>query len=150
MAGRESMGWGTVRRAALAAVAAVGLIAGTPGVASAVDDTYNGANLWLRYDRVSSAEALARYRSAISSIVVQNASQTKVHRQTANLQMETGASEKLVDTTLEAARDELSRGLSGLLGRPVPVVEEPGPGSIIVGTAASSPAIAAAGLSPSG
>src|SRR4051794_19905513 len=150
MAGGESMGWGTVRRGALAAGAAGGLIAGTPGVASGVDDTYNGSNLWLRYDRVSSAEALARYRSAISSIVVQNASQTKVHRQTANLQMETGASEKLVDTTLEAARDELSRGLSGLLGQTVPVVDTPGPGSVVVGTAASSPAIAAAGLSPSG
>src|SRR3954471_3623724 len=138
------------RRALLAVSAAAALAASAAPAAMAVDDTYNGSNLWLRYEPVSDPDTLAAYRSSVRSIVVQNASQTKVHRQTANLQMETGASEKLVDTTLEAARDELSRGLSGLLGQTVPVVDTPGPGSVVVGTAASSPAIAAAGLNPSG
>src|ERR1044072_1417256 len=57
----------------------------------------DGYVLWLRYRQVE-APALARYRSQASAIVVAG------------------------DTpTLRAARDELQRGLSGLLGRPVPV-----------------------------
>ena len=39
--------------------------------------------------------------------------------------METGASEKLVESSLEAARDELVRGLSGLLDQTVPGAHEP-------------------------
>jgi alpha-glucuronidase len=57
----------------------------------------DGYDLWLRYRQVE-APALARYRAQASAIVVSGDS-----------------------PTLRAARDELQRGLSGLLGRPVPV-----------------------------
>ena len=35
--------------------------------------------------------------------------------------MEPGSTEQLVETSLEAASDELVRGLGGLMDRPVPV-----------------------------
>ena len=61
-----------------------------------------------------------------------------VHRTTADLRMETGAKEKLVRTSLEAARDELVRGLGTLLDKPVPVTDAAGDGSVVVGSPASS------------
>src|SRR5262249_16694507 len=51
------------------------------------------------------------------------------------------STEKLVETTLEAARDELTRGLSTLLDRPTAAGDD-GPGAVIVGTRASSPLVA--------
>src|SRR5262245_36982282 len=85
--------------------------------AQAQEDTYSGSQMWLHYVPVSDTAKLAEYRAAISGVVVENASQNKVHRTTANLAMAAGSTEKLVETSLEAARDELTRGLSTLLDR---------------------------------
>ena len=81
----------------------------------------DGYGLWLRYRPVSDAARLAEYRAALSQLVVEGDS-----------------------PTLRAARDELARGLSGLLGREVAAGRRAGgDGAVIVGTPASSPLIAA-------
>ncbi|HVU12257.1 MAG TPA: alpha-glucuronidase family glycosyl hydrolase, partial [Phototrophicaceae bacterium] len=59
----------------------------------------DGYELWLRYPQVDNAERLAEYRAAIQQIYF------FAHT-----------------PTLVAARDELLRGLSGLLGQPIPLV----------------------------
>jgi alpha-glucuronidase len=92
---------------------------GAPTAARAED----GYDLWLRYRRVADAARLAEYRAALSGVVVQGSS-----------------------PTLVAARDELVAGLTGLLGRTVGAADRTVAGSVIVGTPASSPAIAALGL----
>jgi alpha-glucuronidase len=110
---------------------------GVPSAAAASPE--DGSDLWLRYVRVDNSERLGQYRSAISRIVVENADRNKVHRHTPDLRMEAGSSEKLVESTLEAARDELARGLRGLLDRPVPVGKGAAlDGAVIVGTRDSS------------
>jgi alpha-glucuronidase len=138
------------------------LIAGLAGLvllvpcapAVAQEDAYSGSELWLHYVPVSDPALLAQYRAAVSSIVVENADTNPVQRTTADLRMETGAKEKLVRTSLEAARDELVRGLGTLLDRTVPVSATAGDGAVIVGTPASSPlvrdAIGAADLTAAG
>jgi alpha-glucuronidase len=84
----------------------------------------DGYELWLRYPRVSSPARLAQYRAAVTGVFVAGDS-----------------------TTARAARDELTRGLRGLLGAEVPTVRDPGGSRLVVaGTPASSPAIAALGL----
>src|SRR5262245_34009577 len=100
-------GW---RTAAAAIVVCLAIAA----PAHAQEDTYSGSQMWLHYVPVSDAAKLAEYRAGITSVVVENASQNKVHRTTQNLAMASGSTEKLVETTLEAARDELTRGLSVL------------------------------------
>jgi alpha-glucuronidase len=92
----------------------------SPSAARAED----GYDLWLRYPLVADAARLAEYRGAISRIVVQGES-----------------------PTLRAARDELSRGLRGLLGRDVPLAATADRGALIVGTPSSSPLVASLGLS---
>src|SRR5437870_13154670 len=69
---------------------------GVPGVPSGpgVEDGYD---LWLRYRPVADAARLAEYRATITQLVV--------------------ASDR---ATLRAERDELVRGVRGLLGRDVP------------------------------
>jgi alpha-glucuronidase len=133
-------------------VVAVLLLAPTP--ASAAEDTYNGSEMWLHYVPVSDAAQLAAYRGAVTSIVVQNADANKVFRKTATLSMAPGSTEKLVETSLQAARDELARGLGTLLDRPVPVSDTAGAGAVLVGTRATSPLVAdavpAADLAPLG
>jgi alpha-glucuronidase len=128
-----------------AAVAAVlvgclGFVA-APAVAAGAEDAYSGSEMWLHYVPVSDP---ASYRASATAIVVENAGQNKVYRHTENLSMAPGSTEKLVDTTLEAARDELVRGLGTLLGQPVPVHTGPAipDGAVIVGTRESSPAVA--------
>jgi alpha-glucuronidase len=140
---------------AVVPVTAAGLVMGTGGAARAVgrdeavaalrtlaDDSYDGSNLWLRYVPVSDPGLLRRYRESVTSVIVENADRNKVHRHTPNLSMAPGSTEKLVETTLEAARDELVRGLGGLLGKAVPVKPSPGgrvpDGAVIVGTRDSS------------
>jgi alpha-glucuronidase len=135
--------------------AAAGLAAGTGGTAWAAareealaalrtvaDDRYDGSDLWLRYVRVSDPGLLRRYRETVATVIVENADQNKVHRHTPNLSMEPGSTERLVETTLQAARDELVRGLGGLLGKAVPVRTSLGDripdGAVIVGTRDSS------------
>ena len=137
------MGWERTLTAFVAAAAFIGL---APAAASAADDTYNGSQMWLRYTPVTDASLLAQYRAAATGVVVENADANKVYRQTANLKMETGASEKLVESSLEAARDELVRGLGGLLDQTVPVrtADSVPDGSVIVGTRTSSALVRAA------
>jgi alpha-glucuronidase len=127
-----------MRRALCIALPVVAVLAfGMPSAAAASPE--DGSDLWLRYVRVDDRERLAEYRRAVSRIVVENVDRNKVDRQTPDLRMEAGSSEKLVESTLEAARDELVRGLRGLLDRPVPlgsgtVLD----GAVVVGTRDSS------------
>src|SRR5688572_17418196 len=110
---------------------------GVPSAAAASPE--DGSALWLRYVRVDNTQRLGQYRSAISRIVVENADRNKVHRHTPDLRMEAGSSETLVESTLEAARDELARGLRGLLDQPVPVGSGAAlDGAVVVGTRDSS------------
>jgi alpha-glucuronidase len=122
-------------------VAALVFVAAPQAVAASPDD-YGGSDMWMRYVRVSDHERLAQYRSAFKSIVVENAGRGPVYRHTPDLRMEPGSSERLVATTLEAARDELSRGLGGLLDRRLAVQDRGVPdGAVIVGTRDSSSAV---------
>src|SRR5262245_46629317 len=101
-----------------------------PAPANAQEDTYSGSQMWLHYVPVSDSARLAAYRGAVASIVVQNADANKVFRKTANLSMAPGSSEKLVETTLQAARDELSRGLGTLLDKTLPVTDAAAAGAV--------------------
>jgi alpha-glucuronidase len=84
----------------------------------------DGYELWLRYRLVANPARLSQYRTALTHIVFPGES-----------------------PTLVAARNELKRGLQGLLGVNVPVRANPGgDGSLIAGTPQSSSAIAALGL----
>jgi alpha-glucuronidase len=58
----------------------------------------DGYELWLRYVQVADAARLAEYRVAITQLVLTSDA-----------------------PTMQIARDELTRGLTGLLGRPVPI-----------------------------
>lgn len=141
--------------AAVSAATAAELAVGTGGTARAADrdeaaaaqgavrdDGYDGSALWLRYVRVSDPDLLRRYREAATAVIVENASRNKVYRRTPDLAMAPGSSERLVETTLEAARDELVRGLGGLLDRAVPSSTGAGgrvpDGAVVVGTRDSS------------
>jgi alpha-glucuronidase len=83
----------------------------------------DGYELWLRYPRVADEERLAAYRAQLQHLVSSPA-----------------------DATLTRAIDELRRGLGGLLGRDLPLASAPGSGSLIAGTPATSPVVAALGL----
>ena len=63
-----------------------------PGIARAE----NGYRLWLRYDRIDDPQLLQQYRSTITSLHCY-----------------------ITGATLKAACEELTNGLSGLLGQPV-------------------------------
>ena len=90
-----------------------------PSLAHAED----GYDLWLRYRPVEKAW-LAPYAARAALIV------------------EAGSS-----PTLDAARDELARGLSGMLGHAVPQSDSISrDGAIVIGTPATSPSIAKLGL----
>ncbi|HEV8233319.1 MAG TPA: alpha-glucuronidase family glycosyl hydrolase, partial [Gemmatimonadaceae bacterium] len=89
--------------------------------AQATPPNEDGYDLWLRYRLVSNASLLTDYRATIARLVVDGDS-----------------------PTLRAARDELSTGLQGLLGRRVPTDRRVRvDGSIVVGTPASSHIVAA-------
>jgi alpha-glucuronidase len=84
----------------------------------------DGYELWLRYRCLADPRALEADRAAITEVVMPAAS-----------------------PTARAARDELLRGLRGLLDRDLPVSEAVSrTGAIVAGTEAGSPAIAALGL----
>ena len=90
-----------------------------PAAAHAED----GYDLWLRY-RPIEKEWIAPYRAASSDIVTAGAS-----------------------PTIDAARDEIERGLTGLLGRAVPAGDTiRHDGDILLGTPATSPTIAGLNL----
>lgn len=115
------------------------------GPAGQRDDGYDGSAMWLRYVPIADPDLLSRYRSQVTAVVVENADRNKSYRHTQNLSMAPGSAERLMASTLEAAREELVRGLGGLLDRPVPVVHRPGQdlpdGAVVVGTRESSPAV---------
>ena len=100
----------------LPVILACALLAGTGPRPSAED----GYELWLRYRVVDDTARLGEYRRDLTALVVAGDS-----------------------PTLRAARNELTRGLGGLLGRPVrPARTVSGDGTVLVGTPAGSPAIA--------
>jgi alpha-glucuronidase len=79
-----------------------------------------GYDLWLRYAAVEDPALRAAYRRAATAIVVSPGSETG-----------------------EVIAAELTRGLTGLLGAPVPRVENPRPvGAVIVGTPRTSQLVA--------
>ena len=67
----------------------------TARTAAPVEDGYD---LWLRYRQLPSGPRLTEYRAAMARVVLDASS-----------------------PTLDAARDELTRGLGGLLGASIPV-----------------------------
>jgi alpha-glucuronidase len=84
----------------------------------------DGYKLWLRYPRVADAARLQQYQHAISGVLVEEQS-----------------------ATARIVSSELQRGLSGLLGRAVPVARSvTGDGLVIAGTPARSSTVAAADL----
>ena len=109
-------------------VLAVFAVGATPAAAE------DGSDLWLRYEKADDKQ----YRRAVTAVVVDNVHANDVHRHTPGLRMEPGSTERLVESSLEAARDELVRGLSGLLGRRVPVATGTPRGAVVVGTRESS------------
>src|ERR1700741_5374659 len=94
------------------------LVVAVLAVGAAPASAEDGSDLWLRYAKAD--DRLQQYREAVKTVVVENVDANKVHRETPDLHMEPGSSEQLVESSLEAARDELVRGLGGLLGRSVP------------------------------
>ena len=90
----------------------------TPARQAAANE--DGYDLWLRYRRVTDAARLAEYRAAVTQIVVSGTTQT-----------------------VGAARDELTTGVEGLLGKTLAVAQTVSrDGAIVVGTPATSPLIA--------
>ncbi|MBN1284521.1 MAG: alpha-glucuronidase [Anaerolineae bacterium] len=92
----------------------------------------DGYRLWLRYEPVAHPPTRAAYRAALTQAVVEAPS-----------------------PTLLAAREEIGLALAGLLGTPVPMVEQvTQAGALVAGTPQSSRAIAKldlrAGLEPAG
>ena len=80
----------------------------------------DGYDLWMRYRTITDAALLARYKAAITGLVLEGDS-----------------------PTLRAARAELTMGLKGLFGSEVPVdASIARNGELLVGTPASSKAIA--------
>jgi len=80
---------------------------------SAVAD--DGSQLWLKYKEIDDKGLLKQYRELISSLVV------------------TGEPE-----TCSAVRNELNKGLRGLLGREIPTAASIGENSLVVGTPRNS------------
>jgi alpha-glucuronidase len=80
----------------------------------------DGYRLWLRYDKITDAQKLGKYDAALSDIIVAGNS-----------------------ATIIAVKEELSIGLSGLLGRPIEIKDQPGEkSSLFVGTPNNSSVIA--------
>jgi len=101
-----------------------GVLAVVTGLALAAPSTAeDGYELWLRYHPIEADDAAA-YQAVATQIVVQGDS-----------------------ATLLAARDELARGLSGLLNADIPITNTVSlDGAIVVGAQESSPIIASLGL----
>lgn len=84
----------------------------------------DGYALWLRYHRISDAATLQAYQTALAEIHMADGS-----------------------ATLQVAREELARGLRGLLGAPLPFTDRLSrDGALLVGTPAGSAAIASLSL----
>jgi alpha-glucuronidase len=84
----------------------------------------DGYELWLRYHRVADAARLKQYQAAIGALLIEGRS-----------------------PTAQAVSTELQRGLTGLLGRNIPVVTGvTRDGVVVAGVPAESPVMAALGL----
>jgi len=84
----------------------------------------DGYELWLRYRTVEPPPQREAYRARLSGLILEGSS-----------------------PTLAAARDELTRGFTGLLGAPVPLLTElDRDGLVVAGTPAGSPLVAGLGL----
>lgn len=83
----------------------------------------DGYELWLRYTRVADATRLAEYRAAFPQLVMRPDSETA-----------------------RVTRDELQRGLRGLLGVSVPQAREAPRGPFLLAGTPATPLIAALGL----
>lgn len=84
----------------------------------------DGYRLWLRYDRIDDANKVAEYTASVNEILFPGNS-----------------------PTLNAARAELTSGLSGLLGKTIPLVEKASQKKfLIAGSPESSPLIASLNL----
>lgn len=81
----------------------------------------DGYDLWLRYREVARPRRLREYRRTLTHVV--SPGQHPV---------------------LDSARDELQRGLSGLLGQDIPVRRQDARGAVVIGTRADSPTVARA------
>ena len=115
-------------------------------------DSYDGSQLWLNYRLVKDTARLNEYRAAATSIVVENYAANPTFRHSRNgsvwtPQRPSNAKETIPASTLEAARLELSRGLSGLLGQEVPYADAVSKdGAVVVGTPETSALIAGLNL----
>ena len=136
---------------ALSLVLAISVFAPSILANAAPDNGFNydyadGSQLWLRYVPVSDATLMAAYREAATAVLVQNVDMNKTFRATQNLAMSAGSKERLVESSLEAARDELVRGLSGLLDKDIATIDSLADGAVVVGTPETSPIIASLGI----
>jgi alpha-glucuronidase len=76
----------------------------------------DGYELWMKYKKIENANRLTEYQQSISSVIIEGQTQT-----------------------CRIIQDELNRGLSGLLGKEIPVIKiNPKNGSIIIGTPENS------------
>ena len=123
-----------------------------PAQAAESADSYNGSQLWLNYRQVADSARLNEYKAAATAIIVQNydANPTYRHSRSGSVwtpQRPSNAQEAIPASTLEAARMELSRAISGLTGSEVLYADSvSADGAIIVGTPESSPLIASLDL----
>ncbi|HSC38795.1 MAG TPA: alpha-glucuronidase family glycosyl hydrolase, partial [Chitinophagaceae bacterium] len=79
----------------------------------------DGYRLWLRYDRIKNQPLLEDYRRSITGLLVYGTS-----------------------PAVSATRDELSRGLEGLLGKSITAITTPSAHTLVAGTPSSSAFIA--------
>lgn len=92
------------------------------GTQQAVAD--DGYRLWLRYDQISDKAVLQEYRSALQAIVLNDNSET-----------------------MSLVREEISKGLNGLLGKEIPLNNSVSNNrSLIIGTPSSSEVISSMNL----
>lgn len=117
-----------------------------------VADNYDGSQLWLNYRLVSDSAMLNEYRTAVTSIVVENYAANPTFRHSRNgsvwvPQQPSNAKETIPVSSLEAARLELSRATSSLLGKDIPLADSiSADGAVVVGTPKTSPLVASAKL----
>ena len=115
-------------------------------------DSYDGSQLWLNYRLVKDSARLSEYRAAATAIIVENYGANPTYRHSRNgsvwtPQQPSNAKETIPASTLEAARLELSRAMSGLLGQEIPYADAVSrDGAIVVGTPETSPLIAGLSL----
>ena len=87
----------------------------------------DGSQLWLRFPKVNLPSRLAEYQAALTQIATAGTS-----------------------ATLQAAQSELVKGLSGLTGTTLPVVDQPtAAGAVVIGTPTSSTIVSALSLGSS-